>query len=191
MRANTSRTSADAEFYADHLSKLLDAGDLWARRRVVSCTVVDGDTRISFIARQETDELTELIREKERAKEGASPLSDMLDAERLVIGIVELPAGGDGSAQQGSRARKRPQALVESMVGAEADAAWLAPDASGYPAVEHALFASLKAEYPELADGTLVFRAWLSLDRRFVGVRVRVDCRARPGRRAPAVLPGA
>jgi hypothetical protein len=304
MRANTSRTSADAEFYAGHLSKLLDAGDLWARRRVVSCTVVDGDTlkfhvsvdfdlsecaagqaylaaahggrwraerpillpiglfrdplvgfdlrdsgdtRISFIARQETDELTELIREKERANEGASPLSDMLDAERLVIGIVELPAGRDGCGRgsgilhysylgrwrkdrnafaflppskdqepkrdlrRWSRAwwgRKwmllgwRPMRVaiplwnmrysqgfhMELQTPEGIRIHWPGIFAAGGAEQTEMLgehpnrevppchkcsivhYRSLKAEYPELADGTLVFRAWLSLDRRFVGV---------------------
>jgi hypothetical protein len=39
-----SRISESAELYAEYLRWLLDNGDCWARRRVVSCTVVDGDT---------------------------------------------------------------------------------------------------------------------------------------------------
>jgi hypothetical protein len=44
MDASTSGTSQDADFYAYHLAELLNEGDLWVRRRVISCTVVDGET---------------------------------------------------------------------------------------------------------------------------------------------------
>ena len=46
MNTRTSITSEDPEFYARHLAKLLDVDvdSLWVRRRVINCTVVDGET---------------------------------------------------------------------------------------------------------------------------------------------------
>lgn len=303
MSTYTSATSADVEFYADHMWKLLDAGDLWTSRRVISCTVIDGDTlkfhisidfdlaqcaagraylaalrdgvgraerplllpiglyrdplvgfdlrdsgdsRISFISREESDEFTSRIRDKERARGGRSPICDTLDREHVVIGIAELPSDGACLAGTGilhcsylGRCGKDTSAFPFLPLGRdqepESDVTrwstdwwrqkWMllgwrpmrvvfplwnlrysqtlhvelqtpegirihrpgifAEDGSRQLEVrgEHPVrevppshkcsiiqYQFLKARYPELADGTLAFRAWLSLDRQFVGV---------------------
>jgi hypothetical protein len=155
MAASTSRTLEYADYYADHLWKLLNIGDLWIKRRVVSCTVIDGETlkihvsidfdlneceagreylkktrshlscrdlpillpiglyrdplvgfdlrdsadsRISFIAKRESGEITRLIKEHEEHRKGSqSPLLTMLHSAGLAIGIVELPPDGSRS----------------------------------------------------------------------------------------------
>jgi hypothetical protein len=151
MNTRTSITSEDPEFYARHLAKLLDVDvdSLWVRRRVINCTVVDGETlrinvsidfdltaceagrtyladieqrgsrrpvlipiglyrdpligfdlrdsgdsRISFIAKKESDEITKFIKDikdKERDK-CRKPLLEMTSNDELAIGIAEYPS---------------------------------------------------------------------------------------------------